>query len=75
MFDHELFEEARKEFLSHLLYAKGRSKTTCYVYRSDIGIWGRWLVEADKDWLNAKYQVESPPCGFVAILPDDSKST
>ncbi len=55
MFDHELFEDARKEFLSYLLYTKGRSKTTCYVYRSDIGIWGKWLVEADKDWLNAKY--------------------
>lgn len=55
MFDHELFEEARREFLAHLLYAKGRSRTTCYVYRSDLGIWGRWLVEAGKDWLNAKY--------------------
>ncbi|MBK8185721.1 MAG: tyrosine-type recombinase/integrase [Candidatus Competibacteraceae bacterium] len=55
MFDHELFEEARKEFLSYLLYTKGRSKATCYVYRSDIGIWGKWLVEAGKDWLNAKY--------------------
>ena len=55
MFDHELFEEARKEFLSHLLYAKGRSKTTCYVYRSDLGIWGKWLVEAEKDWQTARY--------------------
>ena len=55
MFDHELFEEARKEFLSYLLYTKGRSKATCYVYRSDIGIWGKWLVEAGKDWLNAQY--------------------
>ena len=55
MFDHELFEEARKEFLSHLLYAKGRSKTTCYVYRSDLGIWGKWLVEAGKDWQTARY--------------------
>ncbi len=30
MFDRELFDDARKEFLSHLLYAKGHSKTTCY---------------------------------------------
>ena len=27
MFDRELFDDARKEFLSHLLYAKGHSKT------------------------------------------------
>ena len=55
MFDEELFEDARKEFLSYLLYTKGRSKSTCYVYRSDLGIWGKWLIGAGKDWLNAKY--------------------
>ena len=55
MFDRELFDDARKEFLSHLLYAKGHSKTTCYVYNSDLGIWGNWLVEAGKDWQAARY--------------------
>ena len=55
MFDRELFDDARKEFLSHLLYAKGHSKTTCYVYNSDLGIWADWLIEAGKDWLTAKY--------------------
>jgi integrase/recombinase XerD len=55
MFDRELFDEARREFLSHLLYAKGHSKTTCYVYNSDLGIWGNWLVEAGKDWQAARY--------------------
>jgi len=55
MFDRELFDDARREFLSHLLYAKGHSKTTCYVYNSDLGIWGNWLVEAGKDWQAARY--------------------
>jgi len=26
MFDREIFDEARREFLAHLLYAKGHSK-------------------------------------------------
>ena len=55
MFDRELFDDARKEFLSHLLYAKGHSKTTCYVYNSDLGIWADWLIKAGKDWQVAKY--------------------
>ena len=55
MFDRELFDDARKEFLSHLLYAKGHSKTTCYVYNSDLGIWADWLIKAGKDWQAAKY--------------------
>lgn len=54
MFDRELFDDARREFLSHLLYAKGHSKTTCYVYNSDLGIWRDWLLEAGKDWQRAK---------------------
>ena len=49
MFDRELFDDARHEFLSHLLYAKGHSKTTCYVYNSDLGIWADWLIKAGKD--------------------------
>ncbi len=54
-FDRELFDDARREFLSHLLYAKGHSKATCFVYNSDLGIWGNWLVEAGKDWQTARY--------------------
>ena len=54
MFDRELFDDARKEFLSHLRYAKGHSKTTCYVYNSDLGIWRDWLLAAGKDWQRAK---------------------
>jgi integrase/recombinase XerD len=50
MFDREVFDEARKEFLSHLLYSKGHRKTTGYAYHSDLGIWANWLIEADKDW-------------------------
>ena len=50
MFDREIFDEARREFLSHLLYAKGHSKRTCYAYNSDLGIWAHWLQEAGKDW-------------------------
>jgi len=56
MFDRELFDDARREFLSHLLYAKGHSPTTCYNYNSDLGIWADWLIEAGKDWQAAKYQ-------------------
>ncbi len=54
MFDRELFDEARKEFLSYLLYAKGHRKTTGYAYHSDLGIWANWLIEADKDWQRAR---------------------
>lgn len=32
MFDREIFDEARREFLSHLRYAKGHRETTCYAY-------------------------------------------
>ncbi len=55
MFDWELFDDARREFLSHLRYAKGHSQTTCYVYNSDLGIWRAWLIEAGKDWQAVKY--------------------
>ena len=55
MFDQELFDDARREFLSHLRYAKGHRPTTCYAYNSDLGIWGAWLVEAGKDWQTVKY--------------------
>jgi len=55
MFDRELFDDARKEFLSHLLYAKGHSPRTCYNYNSDLGIWANWLTEAGKDWQACRY--------------------
>ena len=55
MFDRELFDDARWEFLSHLLYAKGHSQTTCYNYNSDLGIWADWLTEAGKDWQTCRY--------------------
>ncbi len=54
MFDREIFDEARREFLSHRLYAKGHSKRTCYAYNSDLGIWANWLQEAGKDWQRAR---------------------
>ena len=55
MFDQELFNDARREFLSHLRYAQGHRQTTCYAYNSDLGIWGAWLIEAGKDWQTVKY--------------------
>ena len=54
MFDREIFDETRKEFLSHLLYAKGHRPRTCYGYNSDLGLWRDWLLEAGKDWQRAK---------------------
>jgi integrase/recombinase XerD len=54
-FDQEIFDEARREFLSHLRYAKGHSPRTCYNYHSDLGIWSGWLIEAGKDWQTTRY--------------------
>ena len=54
MFDRDIFDEARQEFLAHLRYAKGHSKTTCYAYNSDLGIWADWLQTANKDWQRAR---------------------
>jgi integrase/recombinase XerD len=42
--------QARKDLLAHLNYTKGYSPRTCYNYHSDLGIWGRWLEAAGKDW-------------------------
>ncbi len=53
-FDHEIFNAARQEFLSHLLYAKGHGKSTCYAYNGDLGLWATWLTEASKDWQRAR---------------------
>lgn len=58
------FWQVRKDFLAHLHYAKGYSQGTCYGYHSDLGIWGRWLEEARKDWRQASHmdteQKEAP---------------
>ena len=54
MFDREIFNETRREFLSHLLYAKGHGKSTCYAYNGDLGLWADWLSEAGKDWQRAR---------------------
>ena len=56
MFDREIFDETRKEFLSHLRYSRGHSPSTCYSYHSDLGIWAGWLIEAGKDWRRVKAQ-------------------
>ena len=53
-FDREIFDEARREFLSHLRYAKGHGKSTCYAYNGDLGMWADWLIEAGKDWQRAR---------------------
>ena len=53
-FDREIFDEARREFLSHLRYAQGHRPTTCYAYNSDLGIWADWLSVAGKDWQRAR---------------------
>ena len=53
-FDCEIFDEARREFLSHLRYAKGHRPTTCYAYNSDLGLWRDWLQQAGKDWQRAR---------------------
>ena len=53
-FDREIFDEARREFLSHLRYAKGHRPTTCYAYNADLGLWRDWLQQAGKDWQRAR---------------------
>jgi integrase/recombinase XerD len=53
-FDREIFDEARREFLSHLRYAKGHRPTTCYAYNADLGLWRDWLLETGKDWQRAR---------------------
>lgn len=50
MADKDDFWQARKDFLTHLHYTKGYSQGTCYAYHSDLGMWGRWLEEAGRDW-------------------------
>jgi len=43
----------RQEFAAHLRFNRGYSKTTCYNYNSDLGIWGDWLQQRDRDWQQA----------------------
>ena len=54
MFDREIFDEVRKEFLSHLRYTRGHSPRTCYNYHSDLGIWAGFIAESGKDWQRAR---------------------
>ena len=54
MFDREIFDEVRREFLAHLRYTKGHRVTTCYAYHSDLGLWADWLLDAGKDWQRAR---------------------
>ena len=44
------FWQARKDFLDDLRYTRGATVGTCTGYRSDLGLWGRWLAEAERDW-------------------------
>jgi integrase/recombinase XerD len=44
------FWTARRDFLDDLRYIRGAAPGTCAGYRSDLGIWGRWLDEAERDW-------------------------
>ncbi len=53
-FDRDISDAARQEFLSHLRYAKGHRKTTCYAYNVDLGLWANGLQEAGKDWQRAR---------------------
>lgn len=53
------FWQARKDFLDDLRYTRGATLGTCAGYRSDLGIWGRWLDAADRDWRHCTHvQVE-----------------
>ena len=40
---------ARKDFLDNLRYIRGAAIGTCAGYRSDLGLWYRWLSEAERD--------------------------
>jgi integrase/recombinase XerD len=53
VFDPELYQTVRQEFAAHLRFNRGYSKTTCYNYNSDLGIWGNWLQARDRDWQQA----------------------
>ncbi len=54
MFDRDIYDETRREFLAHLRYTKGHRVTTCYAYHSDLGLWADWLLDAGKDWQRAR---------------------
>ena len=49
------FWDIRKDFMAHLRYTRGCAESTCYGYHSDLGIWGRWLEEAERDWRGCSY--------------------
>lgn len=53
------FWTARQDFLADLRYTRGAAPGTCAGYRSDLGLWGRWLEEAERDWRDCTHvQVE-----------------
>lgn len=53
------FWTARKDFLDNLRYIRGAAMGTCDGYRSDLGLWGRWLTEVERDWRQCSHmQVE-----------------
>lgn len=49
------FWDVRKDFMGHMRYTRGCAESTCYGYHSDLGIWGRWLDEAERDWRGCSY--------------------
>jgi integrase/recombinase XerD len=48
--EHADFWTARKDFIDNLRYIRGAAIGTCVGYRSDLGLWGGWLIEAERDW-------------------------
>ncbi|MEA3640239.1 MAG: tyrosine-type recombinase/integrase [Lamprobacter sp.] len=59
MNEHADFWIARKDFLDNLRYIRGAAIGTCVGYRSDLGLWGHWLTEAERDWRDCSHrQVE-----------------
>ena len=64
-FDREIFDAARKEFLSHLRYAKGHSATTCYSYHSDLGIWVAWLARPARTGSGSRPSRRGAVCGLA----------
>ncbi len=44
------FWNTRKDFLAYMRYTRGAATGTCAGYRSDLGMWGRWLAEAEYAW-------------------------
>jgi integrase/recombinase XerD len=57
------FWRVRKDFLDDLRYIRGAASGTCEGYRSDLGLWGRWLEDVERDWRQCTHrQVEQWIC-------------